>query len=142
MLATRDGPVPVRELILEDEGKHHEVTLWREAALEELALSQLTEITHLKIVSTKRQERKFNSTVHTTLKKPEKKNRCGIEVVGVSAGSNTTLLLTEDMEELIVPHNVWSGDTEKLIKHLPFIVNIFYEEGVICSIESPAFAEA
>ncbi|KAG9272111.1 hypothetical protein AMEX_G13063, partial [Astyanax mexicanus] len=68
MLATRDGPVPVRELILEDEGKHHEVTLWREAALEELALSQLTEITHLKIVSTKRQERKFNSTVHTTLK--------------------------------------------------------------------------
>ncbi|KAG9278172.1 hypothetical protein AMEX_G5990 [Astyanax mexicanus] len=50
MQATRDGPVPVGELILEEEGKHHEVALWREAALAELALLQLTEITHLNIV--------------------------------------------------------------------------------------------
>ncbi|KAG9277961.1 hypothetical protein AMEX_G5736 [Astyanax mexicanus] len=89
MQATRDGPVPVGELILEEEGKHHEVALWREAVLAELALLQLTEITHLNIVRNQR-----------------KKNRRGIVVVGVSVGSNTTLLLTEDMEKLIVPHNV------------------------------------
>ncbi|KAG9278167.1 hypothetical protein AMEX_G5984 [Astyanax mexicanus] len=120
MQATRDGPVPVGELILEEEGKHHEVALWREAALAELALLLLTEITHLNIVRNQR--------------KKQKRDCGGWSLCGKQHHS--------PFDRRYGGAHRSTQCTDQLIKRLPIIVNISYEGGVICSIDSPAFTEA
>ncbi|XP_049340492.1 uncharacterized protein LOC111190875 [Astyanax mexicanus] len=107
--ATKNGPVPIRDVSLKSKTRDLEVSLWRDAATEELTLGQPVNLSHLKW---RIRDGKFNSTAYTVVQKTEVSiKKCTVEIVGVSsdAKSGVTILLTTEMDEYVLPPTVWSG---------------------------------
>ncbi|KAI4893126.1 hypothetical protein NFI96_006602 [Prochilodus magdalenae] len=104
--------IPVRDLTIEDNGIRASVSLWREAATTPLVTGQITAITHLKVGK--------NDGTTTEQEPTEEFEKKSIKVVGVADPEDGQLvLLTEDMEELMVPPGVWPGEVKHLLATLP-----------------------
>nr|XP_055062947.1 uncharacterized protein LOC129446010 [Misgurnus anguillicaudatus] len=99
------GQIPILDLSLRCGSKLHEVSLWRENALEELYAGDKVEISHLRGNIRPNGTGKFDSSNYTTVKIVERQIlKADLEIIAVSEDSGDMITLVDsELEHYIVP---------------------------------------
>ncbi|KAI4873045.1 hypothetical protein NFI96_032657, partial [Prochilodus magdalenae] len=121
---SEEKKIPVRDVVIEENGVSVSVTLLQEAAIKPLAKNQLIEITHITVDKNKRYGTDLTSSDYTVVHENTEESDRRIRVEGFAAEHSRLVLLTENQEELNVPRNLWLGDPNQLPQQLPVDVSV------------------
>ncbi|XP_076121508.1 uncharacterized protein LOC143102037 [Alosa pseudoharengus] len=116
----RGSPIPLRETKLSHGGVDVGVTLWREAALQDITEGQWLRFSHLKLNSNQSFGQKYNTTTYTTVTQI---NAAPVAfkalIVGAELWEDYGTLVLDTGRLLKVPAAAWRGTEGQFLKRLP-----------------------
>ncbi|XP_017208180.3 uncharacterized protein [Danio rerio] len=128
--------IPILDLRMKCGSVVHDVSLWREEALNELYVGDIIELSHLKVNGRPDGRAKFDSSNHTTFKLIDRDiQEAVLEIVGVSEMHDKLILLDSHMDEYIVPVHFYAGTIEELANQLPLQLKLRHICGSVLHVE-------
>ncbi|XP_073804101.1 uncharacterized protein [Danio rerio] len=128
--------IPILDLQMKCGSVVHDVSVWREEALNELYVGDIIELSHLKVNGRPDGRAKFDSSNHTTFKLIDRHiQEAVLEIVGVSEMHDKFILLESHMDEYIVPVHFHAGTIEELANQLPLQLKLRHICGSVLHVE-------
>nr|XP_021332929.1 uncharacterized protein LOC110439875 [Danio rerio] len=128
--------IPILDLRMKCGSVVHDVSLWREEALNELYVGDIIELSHLKVNGRPDGRAKFDSSNHTTFKLIDRDiQEAVLKIVGVSEMHDKLILLDSHMDEYIVPVHFYAGTIEELANQLPLQLKLRHICGSVLHVE-------
>ncbi|XP_017289904.1 uncharacterized protein LOC108246728 [Kryptolebias marmoratus] len=124
--------VPMRNLTLGQNKARASLTLWREAAAEDLQVGSVIEVTHMKLRTSSDYGDQLQSTAFTKIEVVTNTLSQTTEVLGVTEGpaADTLELLVLDQEPVLVEQQMWEPLEELLKKDKLFVSVVIVGEKV------------